>query len=257
MSENQILLQDIEKIVDDVLKKREEAVLAQETEAALQKAAETITQLSESLEARDTEHQAAVNGYVAQLSTLETKLNDLTALIKTLEDEKANFIKDKEILQTRVEAAEGELADIKKNQIAQTRFAELKSAGVSAKDEAIQLAKVKEMTDEDFAAYKGELVNIREAIMAQMKEKPIEKVETKTESVVDVKVEKQEDSAVPSKAATEEEELEAAVDPQQPFDPKRAVAAALNMEHIPSADVLTKYRELGKTMADSIKARKK
>lgn len=293
---NDQLVKNIETIVDEIFKKKEEAEMKKETEAALLQAAGTITQLTESLEAKDTEqesvvaeHQAAVAALQETITSLEAQLNEVVASKKVFEDEKAVFDKEKEELIKRAEAAEKELENIKKDQIARERMTVLQTAGVSSTNVEAQTTKVREMSEEEFASYKDELVSVKESIVKQLestnslddaskkalattndvaaKEAEVAKIlesrlaelkEAGAEVVDTADIEKIK-SMDDAAFASFKEELIASLGSSNTdsIDPMRAAAAALNMEVKPNEDMISKYRALGAALADNINTRKK
>jgi len=252
---NDQLVKNIETIVDEIFKKKEEAEMRKETEVALTTAAETITQLNESLEAKDVAHEAEVASLQETITSLESQLNEIAESKKTLEDEKAGFDKEKEELTKRAEAAEAELVNMKKDQLSKDRMEVLRTAGVASKNAEAQQGKVREMSEEDFAAYRDELVSVRESIMAQLKAS-----ETNAEEEASTAQTETPDTTqtTTSEEASNEEasEEEAAIETEESIDPMRAVAAALNMEVTPNEDMIAKYRKLGAAMAENIKSKK-
>jgi len=241
---NDQLFQSVESVVEEIFKKKEEAEMKKETEAALNQAADTIRQLNESLEAKDTEHSAEIVRFQETISALETQLNTVAESKRILEDEKAKFEEDKArfedektTLTKRAETAEQELDGIKKDQLAASRMSELDTVGVASSDRAAQTVKVREMSSEDFETYKTELVSIREAVVAQLQSA--------------------EPSGVETTAIDPNDLSDAAIKVDSSIDPTKAAAAAINMESSPADDLLSKYRELGSQMALDIKATKK
>jgi len=242
---NDQLFQNIESVVEEIFKKKEEAEMKKETEAALNKAAETIVQLNASLEAKDSEYAAEIAKLQETITALESQLNEIADAKKALEDEKAKFEEDKvkfeeekATITQRAETAELELTNIKKDQLAASRMSDLESVGVSSSDKDAQIAKVREMSSEDFDSYKTELVSIREAVISQLKAA--------------------EAASAATNSATDTQDLtDAAVSVQASIDSDKAATAAINMESDTSTDILTKYRELGSQMAIDIKSEKK
>jgi myosin heavy subunit len=254
---------DVRKALDDVLKERDDVAMRQETEEALLKSTEKINELVSSLEAKDNEASALVTKVdelekvVAELSG---KVSALTTEKENLEKEKTTFQAEKDELLKRAQAVEETLANITKDQLAKTRFDELKISGVAtteAKAMEGQLAKVREMTDEEFAAYKNERVELRKVILAELEAKPAPVVEPAAvvEPVVVPApvVEPIADTAVVE--PTEEELAAAAV--ASVVNPMNAMAAALNMEIIPTQDDKVKYNALGAELAKRVKERKR
>ena len=241
------LTQDVQSIVDGIFKQKEETAMRKETEIALNKSAEKINELVASLEAKDgelselgnkvDELESTVAGLSDKISELETKKSDL-------EKEKASFEATKEELVKKAETAEEALDNMKKDQLSQTRFEELKKDGISAADEKAiedQISKIREMKDEVFEAYKAERVELRKSIVAELEASS----DGDSEAAAAAKLKDEEDAA----AAKLKAEEEAAAGSNEPIEPMRAVAAALNLETAPSEDMVSKYKELGKAMA--------
>lgn len=288
---NDQLIKNIESIVDGIFKKKEEAEMRKETEAALTQAADTITQLTESLEAKDTDHAAEVSTLKETISSLEEQVNQMADSAKNFEDELACFDKEKEELVKRAEAAEEELETIKKDQIANERILSLQAAGVSSTNIDSQRLKVREMSEEEFASYTEELVSIKEAIIKELEAnassqqtsastasddaistKEAEEaalaamLESRLSELKDAGAEITDEAEIDkikamddSSFASFKEEILASLDvgTQAAIDPMRAMAAALNMEVSPNEDMLSKYRALGAALAESINDRYK
>jgi predicted nucleic acid-binding Zn-ribbon protein len=252
------LTQDVQGIVDGIFQQKEEVAMRKQTEDALNKSADKITELSTSLEAKDEE----LSGFTTKIEELESTVSELSDAKKELEEnlEKAasDFEAEKGDLTKRAETAEKDLEDIKKDQLAKARFEVLKNEGVAATDEKAvedQVAKIREMEDEGFEAYKTERVELRASVIAELEASPKEKTaeELAAEAAAE---EKLSDEEVAAKEAEEEAarvkaEEEAAAASDSPIEPMKAMAALLNMEAAPSKDMLTKYSELGKEMAKS------
>jgi chromosome segregation ATPase len=287
---NDQLVNNITTIVDEIFKKKEEAEMKKETEAALNSAAETITQLSESLEAKDEAHQSEVASLQETITSLETQLSEIADDKKALEDEKAKFDEEKDTLTKRAEAAEEELDNIKKDQLAASRMEVLKSEGIASTNSEAQQAKVREMSEEDFASYKDELVSVREFVVKELEgQSDGENALAATEKAEADKLKKEAEKKKEVLAArlgelkeagaeiTDEDEIAkiqdmddevfasykdevvAALDSSSDdasIDPMKAIAAALNMEAKPNEDILKQYRALGAQMAENIKSRK-
>jgi chromosome segregation ATPase len=252
------LTQDIRDEVDNIFKQKEEVAMRKQTEEALNKSADKINELVASLEAKDEE----LSTFDSKLKELEETVSGLSVankdLEKTLERATSDFEAEKGELTKRAEEAEKELDDMKKTQLAQARFEALKSEGVSATDEEAikdQVAKIREMEDEAFESYKTERVELRKSIVAELeasshKEKTAEEKAAEEAGTSEEELSEEEKAAkeAEAKAALEEEES-AAAGSENTIDPMKSVFASLNMEVTPSADVVSKYRELGKAMA--------
>ena len=288
---NDQLAKSIESIVDGIFKKKEEAEMKKETEAALTQAASTITQLTESLEAKETEHQAAVSTLQATIASLETQVNQMADEKKTLEDAKAGFDKEKEDLVKRAEAAEKELENIKKDQVATARMTSLKTDGVASTNVESQQAKVREMSDEEFASYKEELVAIKDSIIKQLEssanleDEEAKKAQASADAeaaikeaelakVLEVRLSTLKEAGAEVTDAAEIEKIKAmddaafasfkdellasqSSDSGDVIDPMKAIASALNMEVKPNEDMINKYRALGAALAENINTKKK
>lgn len=253
------LNQDVRKALDDVLKERDDVAMRKETEEALLKSTEKINELVSSLEAKDNETSALVTKVdelekvVAELSG---KVSTLTIEKENLEKEKTTFQAEKDELLKRAKAVEETLDNIKKDQLAKTRFDELKISGVAtteAKAMEGQLAKVREMTDEEFAAYKNERVELRKVILSELEAKPTQVVEPAAVVVTAPVITTVVDAVV---VEPTEEEL-AAASVASVVNPMNAMAAALNMEIIPTQDDKVRYNALGAELAKRVKERKR
>ncbi len=259
--------QDVKAVVEDILKQKEESEMLKETEEALNKSAEKINELVTSLEAKDVE----LSAFTTKVGELEVTAKDLadknTELQKNIDEIKTSFEAEKADLIKRAEAAETELKNIQKNQLAATRFEELKNDGVAATEtKAIedQTNKIREMADEEFAAYKAERVELRKTILAEI-EKQTPSDETKnspTEEAAKKAAEEEAAKKAAEEAAKKAAEEQAAADEMEianskdSINPMNAIASMLNMEVVPGADIVNKYKELGQAMAEKFKNRK-
>ncbi len=246
---NDQLLKNVESVVEEIFKKKEEAEMRQETEDALNKAAETITQLNSSLEAKDEAHIAEMAKLQESIASLESELSALKSTIedsnKLLEDEKAKFEEyktkseeEKTSLTQKAESAEQELTNIKKDQLSASRMMDLESAGVASTDKDKQLAKIREMSAEEFDSYKVELVSIRESVVSQLQAAAADASNSAANDTVD-------------------NLTDAAVSVQPSIDTSSTSMASINMESDTSSDLLSKYKALGSQMAIDIKSEKK
>lgn len=257
------LSQEVQTIVEDILKHKDDDDMLKETEDALNKSAEKIDELAKSLEAKDEELSVTVDK-ISELEKVVAELSDKAKEFESnLEQVKKGFEAEKAELVKRAEVAEAELSNMKKDLRAKTRMEELKAAGVAVSDEKAlteQFAKVRDMEDVLFVTYKTERIDLRKAIVAELEASALKKVEnTQTDST-----DKKEDTAAENNAADEkkddiaaqlEDEADAA-NSSNSIDPMKAVAAMLNMEIMPNGETTAKYRELGKALADRVKSRK-
>ena len=232
MSDN--LKNEVKEAVKIIFQETEEAEMKKQTQKALEKSANTINELNESLEAKDeelvvskeqiVELESAVAGFDTTIKGMEKAKEEADSDKETWEAEKAELVK-------KAEDAEEALDGMKKDQLATIRLSELTTEGVASKDEKTQVAKIRDMSDEEYAIYKDELVSVKEAIIAELDSK---KVETDGKGAAD--------------GSDDTEEIEdAAVETK--LSPGGAAMAALNME-MPNDDVMKKYSELGEAMAE-------
>ena len=251
--------QDVKAVVEDILKQKEESEMLKETEEALNKSAEKINELVTSLEAKDVE----LSAFTTKVGELEVTAKDLadknTELQKNLDETKTGFEAEKAELLKRAEAAETELKNIQKNQIAAARFEELKNDGVAATEpKAIedQTSKIREMADEEFAAYKAERVELRKTILAEI-EKQAPPADAKNDTTEDAAKKAAEEEAAKKAAADKAvaDEVEIA-NSKDSINPMNAIASMLNMEVVPGNEIVNKYKELGQAMAEKFKNRK-
>ena len=246
--------QDIQSIVDEIFKQKEEVAMRKQTEDALNKSADKITELATSLEAKDEELGSAVSK-VEELEATVSELSDAKKELEgNLENATSDFEAEKVELTKRAETAEEVLDNMKKDQLAQVRFEELKGEGVSATDKKAvedQVAKIRELGDESFEAYKIERIELRKSIVAELEASPEKKTaeEKAAEEAAEAKA-AEEKVAKKAEADRVKAEEEAAAASNSPIEPMKAMAALLNMETAPSTDVLNKYKELGKAMAE-------
>lgn len=241
------LTQDVKEIVDSIFQQKEENAMRKETENALNKSAEKINELVASLEAKDGELSELGNKVEELESTvvgLSDKISELETEKSDLEKEKAEFDSVKKELSKKAEAAEEELGNMKKDQLAKARFTELTEVGIAASDEKAvedQISKIREMEDEVFKAYKAERVELRKSIVAEL--------EASSDGNTPANADEDPEKVAAAKLKAEEE---AAAGSDEPIEPMRAVAAALNLETLPSEDMVSKYKELGKAMAKNM-----
>jgi len=232
------LYEDIKSVVAKIFSEKEESEKVAQTEEALREAADTIAELTTTLETRNEE-----------LSSSEEKAKELEEQALTLENELEAARKEAEELKTKLEETEASLETIKKDRLAETRIVELEKAGVKAADVESQTAKVREMSDEEFASYMSELVSIRESVLAELEK-------NKEEEAAEENSEKEENASEEENSGEETASDKNDETPPANIDPGRSVSAALNFEHRPSKDMMAKYAELGKALAEEMKKSK-
>lgn len=277
--EKKELREQVAKVVEDLFNEKEEAKIRKNTEAKLNEAASTISDLTSALETKNEE----VVGLEEKASDAEASIQELTSKLEAAE-------KELETSTEKLSKIETAFEDMKKDRAAEVRMVELEDAGVARSDRDSQMEKVREMTDEDFASYKDELVSVREAILAEieksrdeaeayaqaeeeaakkaaeeeakkMKEDEMEDEEDKKKMKMKKSKKKEECSEESSEetseedseeeAASEETDEEETTAPAQ-ITPGQAAMASLNMEFIPSEDLQAKYSEMGKAMAERL-----
>lgn len=233
MDDSDKLKKDIEAVVATIFSEKEEANIRKKTEEALKKSAVAIEELTVDLESKNTE-----------LEELAGKLEDAEEQNQKLNTELEAAQKETEEVASKLSDVEKEVEKMKKDKAAETRMGELRDSGVAHSNEEHQEAKIREMDDEAFSAYKSELVSLRNAVLSEIK---ADKTTAEKEAAEKEAAEKE---AAEKKAAEDKEDLGT---PPAKIDPGKAIAAAMNMEFAPSADMVDKYAKLGKAMAESMK----
>jgi len=244
------LKEDIAKIVTSIFSEKEEADVRKRTEEALEQSAQTITDLTTSLEERNAE----VAEFEEKISESESKVSGLETELEAAQTEITTH-------KEKLSEAETALEEMKKDKATELRMSELAEAGIVSNEEA-QSAKVRDMSDEDFTAYKDELAALRAAVEAELKasaeavekEEAEEKAEEKEEAEEEAEEKPaEEEAAEEEKEETAEEEAEEEVTPPAEINLAHATMASMNMEIIPDADLVSKYAELGQAMAAQYK----
>lgn len=232
---NDQLKKDIEAMVAEIFSQKEEADKKVRTEEALQKAAATISDLTEALEKKNTQE----GEMASKVAELENTLSDLNSKLEAAQ---------KEIADSNSKLAESEktIAEMKKDQATALRMKDLVDSGIALANKDGQTAKVREMTDEEFALYKEELISLRKAV-----EEELSKTAQAAEEQAKKEQEEKEKAAAAAKEEEEKKAKEAAGEVTPPPEVKKedAAKAALNLEVTKKDDILTKYAELGKAMA--------
>jgi len=96
-----------------------------------------------------------------------------------------------------------------------------------------QTAKVREMTDEEFASYKEERVALRKSVEEELAANAANGTETASTGDTD-------------------NDDDSSDTPEANIPTGEAIAASLNMETQASSSMKSKYRDLGKAMADAM-----
>jgi hypothetical protein len=248
---NEELKKDVVAMVAEIFSQKEEAEQRAETEKALQKSADTITELTEALEGKN----ASDEEIATQINDLENKVTDLTSELEAAQ-------KEVEESASKLAESESKIEEMRKDKAAEVRMNELVKAGVALSDKDVQTAKIREMEDEEFGSYKDELVSLRSAVEAELAKTPEEEAseeetqeeeETAEENTEEVNEEEATEEETNEEASEENEEEAAEETPPVNVDPDTAVAAAMNMEVMPSDNVIAKYAKLGEAMAERMK----
>jgi colicin import membrane protein len=257
-------------VVESLFNEKEQAMIRQRTEAELQKAATTISELASSLEEKN-----------AEVAEFEEKISEAEAKVQGLTSELEAAKKELETANEKLGQTEKALEDMKKDRAAEVRMTELEDAGVTRSDRESQMEKVREMSDEDFASYKEELVSIREAVVAELekaratadadakaeeeaaakaaeeaakngKKPPMDEEEEDPKMKKGKKKEKcAEGEEASEEEASEEENASEEKETTTPalVTPGIQAMASLNMEYIPSESLKAKYAKFGEAMA--------
>ncbi len=245
MDEKEKLYEEVKSVVAQIFSEKEEAEKVRQTEDALQKSATTIEELTTALEASNEE----VSELQEKLTASEAKANELQTGLEAAQEEL-------KLANDKVSEIEASLEEIKKDRAAEIRMSELEAAGVSRKDHEAQSAKVREMSDEEFASYKEELVSVRESVIAELEATKAKEEEdaSKTVTKVDEKDKAPEEEDISNANVSGDEDNN--VTPPANIDPGSAISAAMNLEVIPSKDIVTRYAKLGTAMAEAMKKSK-
>ncbi len=239
---------DIQSIVNDIFSDREEADARKKTEEELKRAADTIAGLTTSLE----EQNGVSEELEGKLAEANDKFSDLESKLEAAE-------KDLEDVKATLSTTEEDLDKMKKDKVAEERMTALTEAKILHSDVNAQREKVLAMTDEDFASYKKDLEDVRKAVEQELAKTPPKEVEPPPPEKDDAG----EGDAGEGDDTASDDAGEGNADDAAPIDtpstppanvaPGAAIAAALNFEVAATPDMLAKYGELGKAMADGFK----
>lgn len=183
--EKNAIMTEVRKAVEGIFAEKEDAERQKKTEAALNKSATAIDQLTKeldkanatisdfetkeselatSIEEKDTELTQLAEAKTTLESELSAKAEELETVKAELDELKPKYDSAKKELEKTTE----QLNKIEKDALAETRFVELTEAKVANKEKSAQFAKIREMSDEEFAAYKDELIELKESIIANL-----------------------------------------------------------------------------------------
>jgi chromosome segregation ATPase len=232
--DREALKKDIEAVVASIWSEKEEVEVRKRTEEALQKSADTITELTVSLEDKETEFAELEEKEIANKAEIQKVKTELEAVQKELDESKEALATSEKVIDS-----------MKKDKAAELRMAELEELKVAHSDKDIQMSKVRDLSEEDFVAYKDELAALRKAV-----EDELAKTKKTEEELAEAK--KKEDEL--AEAKKKEEELANAgtdVDETQTAEigPGHMALAALNLETKVTDEMSEQYQEMGKAMA--------
>lgn len=230
------LVDDVKSIVENIFAEKEKSDQISRTESALNESANVIDKLNTSLEETQTEFEQFKESSTEELKVIKEEANqtitEKDGKISELTEELEAANKKVEETEQALASAKEEAENIKKDRLAETRMAELTEAKViMANAVDAQTAKVRDMTDEEFASYKDERVALRKSVEDELAANA---------------------AATNTETASEEEEEEEAFTPEANIPTGQAIAASLNMETQVSSNMKSKYRDLGKAMADAM-----
>ena len=253
------LYDEIRVMVKDIFSEQADSEKQKKVEEALNKSAETIADLTESLrtskadymslkeahdeavetaesqEAKIVELEESKTTIEADLEAAKEEITQLKEAAEAKDTELEDLKTSKEEVSTQLEEAKKELEDIEKAKVASTRYAELEEAKVSSSDKEKQLAKIIDMTDGEFSAYKEDLVAIHADITKNIQASDNGSAQVDDNASADALSDDKDDR--PSLAHIDDQ----------------VIFAALNAEAGKHKDVVSKYRDMGKAMAESMK----
>ncbi len=240
------LKEDIEVIVSNIFSEKAQADQKQKTQEALNESAEMIESLTQSLEDVKTELSTAKESVKEELADKDSKISETTTELEAAQ-------KDLEETKEALKTSEESLDNMKKDQIAEARMAQLTEVKVAMLNNIeSQTAKVREMSEEDFDAYKVERVELRDEVKKELE------AEAKAQADVDANTNTETQDDDDTTTTTTEANLETASteddDTTAPANIPvgQALASAMNFENKPSEDMVSKYTDLGKAMAASM-----
>lgn len=241
MDENK-LVNDIKTIVDSIFSEKEQAAQISRTQDALNESAETIDNLTQSLESTKTELETAQENASQESKEKDSKIEELTTELEAAQGKIGEVEAE---LASTVESLE----NMKKDQLAEARVNELKESKVAmTNDLEVQTAKVRDMSEEEFASYKEERIALRTAVEKELEEAAVA-VAAEAQAKADSEPAASEGQEGEETASEETNSEEETITPPVEVSPGQAMASAMNFESKPSEDMVKKYADLGKSMA--------
>ncbi|MCK5764226.1 MAG: hypothetical protein KAH05_08905 [Clostridiales bacterium] len=240
MDENK-LVNDIKTIVDSIFSEKEQAAQISKTQDALNESAQTIDELTQSLESTKTELETAQENASQESKEKDSKIDELTTELEAAQGKV-------EKVEAELVSAEESLENMKKDQLAEARIDELKESKVAmTNDLEVQTAKVRDMSEEEFASYKEDRIVLRTAVEKELEEAAVTAAaEAKAKADSEAAASEGQEGG---ETASEEINTEEDITPPVEVSPGQAMASAMNFESKPSEDMVKKYADLGKSMA--------
>jgi chromosome segregation ATPase len=228
MDKNNDLINLVKIAVEEALKAKAGEERTASIELSLEKANEIVAGLKENVEAKAAELAASEE----ETTDLKARLEELNAKVEELNAQLTKSEEDKELVETRANAAESRLLEIAKESKLKQRLCILEEAKVAKTGEKLdlQLAKVKEFSDEEFDSYKEDLIEMRSSIEEALREEAAKKAESTLDP-----------DAVTVAPANVEKVL----------SENASILPAV--ESIPEETMNEKYANLGKAMASEVK----
>ncbi len=211
--------EEVKKLVEAILAEKEEEGRIQKLELFLTEARQTVDDLTSKLLDKETE----LAEKVFSVEALEAKVAELNSRLEAI-------IAEKQAAEEKALELENKMLEMKKDEAANHRLAQLLEANLIKDDEesrAKALTKVRDMTDEQFDQYLSELAEVKSLVVEALKKAQEEEEERAR------------------KEAEEKAKLELE-------NKEKAKKAALHVEFRPSGDLLSEYKKFGEALAGRI-----
>lgn len=244
--DKEALKKDIEAVVANIWSEKEEVEVRKRTEEALQKSADTITELTASLEGKEAEFVGLEEKNATSETEIQKLKTELEAAQKKLDESKETST----AFEKTIEDLKKDIEDMKKDKAADLRMAELKELKIANSDKDVQKAKIRDLSEDDFVAYRDELASLRKAV-----ESELAKTKKTDEELAEEKAKKEQEELLAAKKKEEELSNKGKGDKTE-MGPGHMALAALNLETSVTDEMSEQYQEMGKAMA-AIWAKKK
>ncbi|MEA3421163.1 MAG: hypothetical protein U9Q97_05750 [Acidobacteriota bacterium] len=239
--DKEALKKDIEAVVANIWSEKEEVEVRKRTEEALQKSADTITELTASLEGKETEFAELEEKNTASEAEIQKLKTELEAAQKKLDESKETLTASEKT----IEDLKKDIEDMRKDKAADLRMAEFEELKISHSDKDVQRAKIRDLSEDDFVAYRDELSNLRKAV-----ESELAKTKKTDEELAEEKAKKEQEELLAAKKKEEELANKGKGD-ETKIGPGHMALAALNLETKVTDEMSEQYQELGKALAAS------